>query len=75
MTQDRALRLRSLARYVEQLELVTVVRASTTDTWTGPTASAVTDALHHQRVVLLQAVDHLRTAARRIEQSGAQGFG
>lgn len=72
MTPERATRLRALARRLEQLELVTLVRSSTADTWTGPTATAVTEMLGRQRRDVLHAVDALRAAARRAEQQVLQ---
>lgn len=68
MDPDRSTHLRSLARRLEQLELASLVRSSTPDTWTGPTADAATAMLLRHRHALQQAVDQLRATARRLDQ-------
>ena len=68
MAPELATRIRTFARHLEQLELVTLVRASGIDTWTGPTASACTEALTNHRATVLHAVDQLRALAHRLEQ-------
>jgi hypothetical protein len=72
MPPEHAARLRSFARQLEQLELVTLVRSSGVDVWTGPTAVACTNALTRHRSTMLHAVDQLRALARHFDQQASE---
>jgi hypothetical protein len=64
----RATELRTLARRLQHLEVLTLASRAGDRTWMGPSADACQQALRGRRTQVLDHVDHLMSAARQLER-------